>query len=59
MPPTQRGSARGLVVLDEPTVPGCHIRARPLRVFWMVDELGPDAKILAMPAGDQPVSPAE
>lgn len=41
-----------LVLLDEPTVPGCHIRARPVGVFWMTDEKGPDAKILAVPAGD-------
>ena len=41
-----------LVLLDEPTVPGCHIRARPIGVFWMADEKGPDAKILAVPAGD-------
>lgn len=41
-----------LVLLHEPTVPGCHIRARPIGVFWMADEAGPDAKILAVPAGD-------
>jgi inorganic pyrophosphatase len=41
-----------LVLLDEPTVPGCHIRGRPVGVFWMTDEQGPDAKILAVPAGD-------
>jgi inorganic pyrophosphatase len=41
-----------LVLLEEPTVPGCHIRARPVGVFWMVDEKGPDAKVLAVPAGD-------
>ncbi len=41
-----------LVRLDEPTVPGCHIKARALGVFWMSDEKGPDAKILAVPAGD-------
>lgn len=41
-----------LVLLDEPTVPGCHLKARPLGVFWMTDEAGPDAKILAVPAGD-------
>lgn len=41
-----------LVLLDEPTVPGCHIRGRPIGVFWMADEKGPDAKILAVPAGD-------
>lgn len=41
-----------LVLLDEPTVPGCHIKARPIGVFWMTDEAGPDAKVLAVPAGD-------
>lgn len=41
-----------LVLLDEPTVPSCHIRARPVGVFWMTDEAGPDAKLLAVPAGD-------
>jgi inorganic pyrophosphatase len=41
-----------LVLLDEPTVPGCHIWARPIGVFWMADEKGPDAKVLAVPAGD-------
>jgi inorganic pyrophosphatase len=41
-----------LVLLEEPTVPGCHIRARPVGVFWMTDEKGPDAKVLAVPAGD-------
>ncbi len=41
-----------LVLLDEPTVPGCHIRARPIGVFWMADEKGPDAKLLAVPYGD-------
>ncbi len=41
-----------LVLLEEPTVPGCHIRARPVGVFWMVDEKGPDAKVLAVPAED-------
>ena len=41
-----------LVLSNEPSVPGCHIRARPVGVFWMVDEAGPDAKILAVPATD-------
>jgi inorganic pyrophosphatase len=41
-----------LVLLEEPTFPGCHIRARPLGVFWMRDEKGPDAKILCVPATD-------
>jgi inorganic pyrophosphatase len=41
-----------LVLLDEPTVPGCHMWARPIGVFWMEDEKGPDAKVLAVPAND-------
>lgn len=41
-----------LVLLDEPTFPGCHIWARPVAVFWMRDEKGPDAKVLCVPATD-------
>lgn len=41
-----------LVMLDEPTFPGCLVLARPVAVFWMLDERGPDAKILTVPARD-------
>jgi inorganic pyrophosphatase len=41
-----------LVMLDEPTFPGCYVLARPVAVFWMTDEHGPDAKILTVPAHD-------
>jgi inorganic pyrophosphatase len=41
-----------LVLLDEPTFPGCHILVRPVGVFWMTDEAGPDAKVLCVPARD-------
>ena len=41
-----------LVLLDEPTFPGCHITARPVGVFWMSDEKGPDAKVLCVVASD-------
>jgi inorganic pyrophosphatase len=41
-----------LVLLDEPTFPGCLVRARPIAVFWMRDEEGPDAKLLCVPATD-------
>ena len=41
-----------LVLLDERTFPGCHIRARAVAVFWMQDEKGPDAKVLCVPATD-------
>ncbi len=32
-----------LVLLDEPTFPGCHVMVRPIGVFRMVDEAGGDA----------------
>lgn len=41
-----------LVILDEPTFPGCHIHVAPLGVFWMSDEHGRDAKIIAVPISD-------
>lgn len=41
-----------LVILEEPTFPGCRIAARPVGIFWMVDDAGPDAKVICVPAGD-------
>jgi len=41
-----------LVLLDDPTFPGCWVTARPVGVFWMSDDAGPDAKILCVPADD-------
>jgi inorganic pyrophosphatase len=41
-----------MIMLGEATFPGCRVTARPVGVFWMSDEHGPDAKILAVPAGD-------
>lgn len=41
-----------MVLLDEPTFPGCHIHARAVGVFWMRDDAGPDAKVLAVPSTD-------
>jgi inorganic pyrophosphatase len=41
-----------LVLLDDPTFPGCWITARPVGVFWMEDDKGPDAKIICVAAGD-------
>jgi inorganic pyrophosphatase len=41
-----------LIMLEEPTFPGCYVRARPVAVFWMLDEHGPDAKVLTVPADD-------
>ena len=41
-----------LVVLDEPTFPGCHITCRPVALLRMSDEKGPDAKVLCVAVGD-------
>ena len=41
-----------LCLLSDPTFPGCRIRVRPVGVFWMEDEKGPDAKVLCVPADD-------
>lgn len=41
-----------LVVVDEPTFPGCHMRARPIGTLIMFDEKGEDEKILAVPYDD-------
>jgi inorganic pyrophosphatase len=41
-----------LVFIGEPTFPGCRIRVRPIGIFWMTDEKGPDEKILAVPLRD-------
>ncbi len=38
-----------LVVVNEPLIPGCMIRARPIGVLMMEDEAGMDEKILAVP----------
>jgi inorganic pyrophosphatase len=41
-----------LVLVPEPTFPGCLIRSRPIGMFRMTDENGPDDKVLCVPAGD-------
>jgi inorganic pyrophosphatase len=42
-----------LVVVQEPTFPGCIVPARPVGVLAMRDEKGPDDKLLTVPVGDQ------
>ncbi|MFW7413846.1 inorganic diphosphatase [Demequina sp. SO4-18] len=42
-----------LVLLEEPTFPGCMIRCRALGMFRMSDEAGVDDKVLCVPMGDQ------
>ena len=41
-----------LVLLAEPTFPGCLIRARAIGMFRMTDEKGADDKVLCVPATD-------
>ena len=41
-----------LVLVSEPTFPGCLIEVKPIGLFRMRDEKGPDAKILCVPVSD-------
>ena len=41
-----------LVLVSDPTFPGCRIRVRTIGVFHMEDEKGPDEKLLCVPLGD-------
>jgi len=41
-----------LVLLEDPTFPGCHVRARPVAQLEMTDEAGRDVKVLCVAAGD-------
>ena len=45
-----------LVLLDEPTFPGCLIHCRAVGMFRMTDEKGGDDKVLAVPADDPRVT---
>jgi inorganic pyrophosphatase len=42
----------GLVILGEPTFPGCTIMTRVLGCFWMTDDKGRDTKIVGVPDSD-------
>ncbi|SNQ46922.1 Inorganic pyrophosphatase [Frankia canadensis] len=41
-----------LVLLEEPTFPGCLVRCRTIGMFEMTDEKGPDDKVLCVPVAD-------
>ncbi|MBI3413053.1 MAG: inorganic diphosphatase [Candidatus Aenigmarchaeota archaeon] len=41
-----------IVLVDQPSFPGCVINARPVAMLIMKDEKGTDEKILAVPADD-------
>ncbi len=39
-----------IVLINEPTFPGCIIEARPIAIFKMLDKGAPDDKVLCVPA---------
>ncbi|WP_299431950.1 inorganic diphosphatase [uncultured Aquimarina sp.] len=41
-----------LVLVTEPTFPGCVMEVKPIGVFHMADEKGPDEKIICVPVAD-------
>lgn len=41
-----------LLLIEDSVFPGCLVRVRPVAVFEMTDEHGPDEKILCVVAGD-------
>ncbi len=41
-----------MIIVEEPTFPGCRVRVRPVGVLIMADEKGRDEKILAIPEAD-------
>jgi inorganic pyrophosphatase len=41
-----------LVLVGDPTFPGCRIRARPIGIFYMTDEKGPDEKVICVSQHD-------
>ena len=40
-----------LILLEDPTFPGCHVRVRPVAVLEMSDEAGRDLKVLCVAVG--------
>ena len=41
-----------LIIVEEPTFPGCRVRIRPIGILVMRDEKGIDEKLLAVPLAD-------
>lgn len=41
-----------LVLVSEPTFPGCVMKVKPIGVFHMADEKGPDEKVICVPVSD-------
>jgi inorganic pyrophosphatase len=51
-PHDQNRQLDALVLVSEPTFPGCRIDVRPIGIFQMRDEAGVDDKILCVPLHD-------
>jgi len=41
-----------LVLINEPSFPGCVMEVKPIGVFHMADDKGPDEKIICVPVSD-------
>ncbi len=41
-----------MIIVEEPTFPGCRVKVRPIGVLLMRDEQGVDEKILGVPVAD-------
>jgi inorganic pyrophosphatase len=41
-----------LVLLTEPTFPGCVMEVKPIEFFHMADDKGPDEKVICVPVSD-------
>ena len=41
-----------LVLINEPTFPGCVMEVKPIGVFHMADDKGPDEKVICVPVSD-------
>jgi inorganic pyrophosphatase len=41
-----------IIIVEDPTFPGCHVHFRPIGVLCMCDEAGLDRKILGVPVAD-------
>ncbi len=41
-----------MVLVTEPTFPGCRVRVRPIGIFLMEDQGHADHKVISVPAGD-------
>jgi inorganic pyrophosphatase len=45
-----------LIIVEEPSVPGCHVVARPIGVLRMKDDKGVDDKVISVPMADPRLS---